>query len=102
MAEPFGPIILSWLPNTEPDLATYYLYVGRASGVYNVPGSPINVGLVTTYTYTPNDGGFWYFIVKAQNTSGGLSDASNEIAVEFLYPLATPTFTRTIYRVDYR
>jgi len=76
-------ITLAWDPNTEPDLAGYKVYYGTASGVYNGPGSPINIENVTTYTLTNLTPGKKYFIaVTAYNTSNAESGYSNEIAKE--------------------
>jgi hypothetical protein len=102
MAEPLGPLLLSWLPNTDADLAGYKLYMGRASGSYGAPGSPINVGNTTSYTVNITEGGFWYFAVTAYDTSANESGFSDEIVVEFIIPIPTIVSKRNIFQVNYR
>ncbi len=103
MAQPLGALLLSWLPNTEPDLAGYKIYAGRASGLYNASGYPIDVGNVTTYTLTITQGGFWYFSITAYNTGALESGFSSEIAVEFESPHQPGVnASRNIFRVAHR
>ncbi|MBI3812622.1 MAG: hypothetical protein HY283_10560 [Nitrospirae bacterium] len=71
-----GDAILTWNPNTEPDLAGYKIYYGTASGSY---GAPIDAGNQTTYTITGLGYGTYYFAVKAYDTTGNLSGSSNEV-----------------------
>jgi len=71
---------LGWNANTEPDLAGYKLFIGRASGTYDVLGSPVDVGNVTAYTYTITASGTWFFSLIAYNTAGLLSGFSNEVS----------------------
>ena len=69
-------VTLQWDANTETDLAGYRVYYGQTSRAY---GTPIAVGLVTTYQVkgltTP---GVYYFAVTALNTAGQESGFSNE------------------------
>ena len=69
--------ILSWDPNTEPDLAGYKVYYGTASHSY---GPPIVVGKQTTYTVTGLGIGTYFFAVTAYDTSGNESGFSNEVS----------------------
>lgn len=69
---------LSWNANTEPDLAGYKMFVGRASRIYdpptNVPVSPTIAtisGLVSGQTY--------YFALKAFDTANNESNFSSEV-----------------------
>ncbi len=72
-----------WNANPEPDIAGYKFHVGRHSGPpYDVPGSPISVGNVTTYTYIADPDGPWYFALTAINTSGLESFFSAEVLVD--------------------
>lgn len=83
MSEALGSLLLSWIPNTEPDLAGYKLYAGRATGTYNAFGYPIDVGNVTSYTVTVLDAGAWFFAVTAYDTGDNESDFSSELEVLF-------------------
>lgn len=74
---------LAWNANTEPDLAGYLVLYGTSSGTYTT--AVVNVGKVTSTTITnsantPLAGGVtYYFVVKAYNTAGLVSTASNEV-----------------------
>lgn len=72
---------LTWNRNLEGDLAGYLVFVGAASGVYQVP---IDVGLTATpltprYLVTDLASGTWFFAVKAYDTTGNQSGFSNEV-----------------------
>lgn len=80
-----GIVTLGWNANTEPNLAGYRIYVGTSSGVYNLATSkytsPVNVGLVTTYTFTELTGPTtYYFAITAFDSVGGESAFSSEIS----------------------
>ncbi len=72
-----GDAVLSWDPNTEPDLAGYKVYSGTASGIY---GTPIDTGNLTTQTVTGLSSGTYFFAVTAYDTSGNESGFSNEVS----------------------
>jgi len=68
---------LAWDPNTESNLAGYKVYVGTASQVY---GTPVDVGLVTTFeVINLTKGQTYYFAVTAYNSAGESGD-SNEVS----------------------
>ena len=72
---------IAWDPNQEQDLAGYNVYYGTASGVYNGPGSPINVGNVNSYRLLDLNPGQIYFIaLKAYDTLGNENGYSNEVS----------------------
>jgi len=70
-------VILKWDANKESDLAGYKIYHGLESRKYD---DPVEVGLVTTYTFNdlPSDVTH-YFAVNAFDTEGLESDYSNEV-----------------------
>ena len=69
---------IAWDPNTEPDLAGYEVFFGTAPRSY---GTPINVGNVTTYTFTElTSGQTYYFAVRAYDSSNNESGFSNEVS----------------------
>jgi hypothetical protein len=71
-----GTVELTWLPNTESDLAGYRVHIGTTSGSYHLP---IDVGNTTTHKMTGlSPGQTYYFSVTAYNTSGYESGYSNE------------------------
>lgn len=78
-----GTATLSWSPPTTnadgspiTDLAGYKIYYGTASGNYS---QSIDVGNVTTYTFSSlADGNTYYFSATAYNSSGSESALSNE------------------------
>jgi hypothetical protein len=70
-------ITLAWNPNTEPDIAGYKVYYGKASGTYEYF---VDVGNQITYGISDlEDGKPYYFIVRAYNTYGKESDFSSEL-----------------------
>lgn len=70
-------VTLTWNPNSEPDLAGYRLYYGKASRSYE---SIIDMGNQTKYTIVGlEDGETYYFAVKAYNAIGYESAFSDEL-----------------------
>ena len=85
-------LTLLWDPNSEPDLAEYYVYSGTAPGVY---GPPISVGTATLYTTTTlQEGVPHYFAVTAVDFAGNESGPSNEISTT-IPDLTSPTVSLT-------
>jgi len=76
-----GGADLSWLANSEPDLAGYNVYRATSAGG---PYTRVNTFLVTTNTYTDTgvvNGTAYFYVVTAQDTSFNESTASNEVSV---------------------
>ena len=72
-----GTASLRWDPSTDSNLSGYNLYMGTQSGLY---GSPISVGMTTSYTAGNLTGGkTYYFSVTAVSTGGTESSRSNEV-----------------------
>jgi len=74
---------LTWDPNPETDLAGYTLYIGTQSRT-DAPYTntvPINDRNATGWTLALSPG-VYYFALKAVDTSGNLSDFSNEVRAE--------------------
>jgi len=64
-------IEVTWIANTESDLAGYKIYYGTAAGVY---GTPVSVGKVTTYNLTGlADDTTYYIRMSAYDTAGNES-----------------------------
>jgi hypothetical protein len=71
-------VTLSWVANTETDLAGYKVYVGTQSGTY---GPPVTLGKVTTYQITNLTLGTTYFFsVTAYDSAGNESPHSAEVS----------------------
>lgn len=69
---------LSWVSNTDSDLAGYKVYMGTSSGLY---GTPVDVGNVTTYTAgNLSPGTTYYFSVTAYDQSKNESVHSSEVS----------------------
>ncbi|MBI3812623.1 MAG: fibronectin type III domain-containing protein [Nitrospirae bacterium] len=85
--------VLSWDPNTEPDLAGYKVYYGTVSGAHT---QVISVGLTSTPTapqYTVsnlNSGTTYYFSVTSFDSSSNESGFSNEVSKTFPAEATTP------------
>lgn len=74
------PVVLTWNPNTESDMAGYKLYQGTSSGQY---GPPVTLGTVTTHTVmlppsTLDRTYFW--ALTAYDLAGNESAKSNEVS----------------------
>ena len=97
----YSSVTLNWFPVTTYDdgtplttLAGYNIYYGTSSGVYT---NEINVGNVTTYTFTNLAPGTYYFATTAYDTSGIDSVYSNEVvrAVSETTQILIPTVSTT-------
>ena len=71
-------VTLAWLPNSEPDLAGYTVYYGRASGIYE---HVLDAGLNTRVTISGlQPGTRYYFVVTAYDAYGNESRPSDEVS----------------------
>ena len=66
----------TWSPNPEPNIAGYQLLVGTASGSYTMV---IDVGKVTSYSFSVTAGTTYYCVLQAYNTAGLYSPYSAEV-----------------------
>lgn len=93
-----GSATVSWNANTESDLAGYKVYYGTSprSGTCPTGGYPnvVNVGNVTTYTFSSlTDGATYYFSVTAYDTSGNESTCSTEVSKAIPADTTSPTIS---------
>lgn len=90
-----GDLIVSWDPNTEPDLLGYRIYYGTSSGNYT---TVIDVGNVTNYTVSGfSEGIEYFFAVTAYDTAYNESDFSLEVSATIKVDDIIPP---TIYSVN--
>lgn len=69
---------LTWMANTEPDLAGYKIYSGTQSGVYGVP---MSIGKVTSHVITNlTKGTTYFFTITAYDTAGNESPPAPEVS----------------------
>jgi hypothetical protein len=71
---------LSWLPNTETDLASYRVYQSTTPGVYGAPIATVPAGTVTFTAAGLSIGTTYYFTVTAVDSSNNESLHSNEVS----------------------
>lgn len=78
-------ITLNWSLNSETDLAGYLVYYGSESGVYdgvdaNEGESPITISTFEEFELSglPDGGSQYFFVIRAFDLSGNVSEASNE------------------------
>jgi hypothetical protein len=81
-----GQQLISFLPSPDPTTTGYRLYVGRASGLYDEPGLPLDIGNVTSYTYPITSPGAWFFAAAAYNSVGLVGGFSVELTGNFDWP----------------
>ena len=75
-----GEVALDWSDNSESDLAGYNVYRSTSAGG---PYNKLNGSLLTTSQYTDssaNNGTTYFYVVKAVDTSGNLSNSSAEVS----------------------
>ena len=85
---------LSWIANSEPDLAGYNVYRSTTSPVTKT--TPINSSLLSSPAYidsTATHGPTYYYAVTAKDTSGNESDLSNEANAT---PTAPPEYATAL------
>lgn len=94
-----GSATLTWNTNTESDLASYKIYYGTSARTGTDPktcglcgySTSINVGKVTTYTFSSlTDGLTYYFSISALDTSNNESTFSSEVSKVILVADTTP------------
>jgi hypothetical protein len=82
-------VTATWNANPEANVAGYQLMYGTASGSYT---TVIDVGKVTSFSFSVTGGVTYYFVLQAYNTSGVYSPYSAEVS--FLVPLpASPSIS---------
>lgn len=88
-----GLVRVSWDANTESDLAGYKLYMRHESNPsydWDAPAWVTDNPLATSYEglNLPDNGGRYYFVLTAYDTSGNESGPSNEVS--YLTPDTIP------------
>ena len=85
------PITLAWDRNSEPDVVRYVVSYGTAPGVYSVSRDAGNNTTVDIDGLTR--GRTYYFVVRAVNSDGAMSDPSQELTYAVpMYPPQEPIF----------
>jgi hypothetical protein len=73
-----GTLTITWLPNSEGDMASYRIYIGTSSGSY---GTPITVSKASTSYIATLTRGFTYFVtMTAVDSSGNESPPAAELS----------------------
>jgi len=83
-------LLLSWAPNTEPDLVGYKIYVGTSSGIYDDTYTTSD----TTYVVEGlTEGTLYYIGISAYDSEGYESILRERSATPRLLPLAPEGFS---------
>ena len=83
-----GSVVVSWQPNTEPDLAGYRIFYGTTTNFYSVT---LDAGTATQWTVNNlTTGNTYYFAVTAYDTCGNESAYSQEASI-LIQDIAPPT-----------
>jgi hypothetical protein len=72
---------IQWQASSDPDLDHYNLYVGYSPGNYNMPGSPFNIGKITSLTASDIPEDTYYLALSAVDSSGRESSLSEEVKI---------------------
>lgn len=76
-------VTFTWDKNPEPDVYDYIIKVGTATGVYSLPAVPVLGAIQKTVPLAPlANGGVYYVVVCAVNSSGLVSAPSEEKAFQ--------------------
>lgn len=73
---------LSWVSNSEPDVAGYYVYRTPMTGTQQGTAQQMTTAAVVITQYAiPAEAGEWQFTVRAIDNAGNVSAASSPVAV---------------------
>jgi hypothetical protein len=70
-------VTIAWDPSQDQNVIGYQVYVGTTSGSYT---ETFDVGLATSFTYSPADGSIYYFAVASYAVGPMLSPLSTEVS----------------------
>ena len=106
-AENENNITLNWSLNSETDLAGYLVYYGSESGVYdgvdaNEGESPITISTFEEFELSglPDGGSQYFFVVRAFDLSGNISEASNEATTTITTDILNEHQTPSTYSIE--
>ncbi len=83
-------VSLSWLTNTEPDLETYKIYVGLASGIYDQSFMTTDTSFIINNL---TEGTKYYIAVSAIDSDQNESFLNERNIIPYSIPLAPSNFT---------
>jgi hypothetical protein len=72
-----APVTITWDPSPDATAIGYQVYVGTSSGSY---AETFDVGLATSFTYSPPDASVYYFAVAAYAPGPVLGPLSSEVS----------------------
>lgn len=72
-----APVTIAWDPSPDQTVVGYQVYVGTTSGSY---AETFDVGLATSFTYSPPDASVYYFAVAAYAPGPLLGPLSSEVS----------------------
>src|SRR5215208_336984 len=73
-------VTIAWDPSPDETVIGYQVYVGTSSGSYT---ATFDVGLATSFSYSPPDASTYYFAVAAYSAGPLLGALSSEVSTAF-------------------
>lgn len=82
-----APVTIAWDPSRDQNVIGYQVYVGTSPGSYS---ETFDVGLATSFSYSPRDESVYYFAVASYSAGPLLGPLSSEVSTSIKNPANEP------------